>query len=168
MATNPPTPLPVPTPTVELSTMTLADVASICHEANRAYCIALKDYSQKPWPDAGPEIQYSAKHGVKFLLAHFVQKRIPPPWSLHDSWAAQKVKDGWKFGLIKDPVAKTHPCLVPFDQLPHAQQVKDFIFHGVVMSLFSSGVQIELEKIEKPSENHLHVEPPKGLIVQGS
>lgn len=34
---------------------------------------------------------------------------------------ANKIADGWKYGEAKDPEAKTHPCLVPFDKLPEFQ-----------------------------------------------
>jgi hypothetical protein len=47
----------------------------------------------------------------------------------------QKVDEGWVYGAVKDPEAKTHPCIVPFDQLPREQQAKDFIFRAVVHAL---------------------------------
>jgi hypothetical protein len=53
----------------------------------------------------------------------------------HESWMKQKVEDGWVHGDVKDAGAKTHPCIVPFDQLPREQQAKDFIFRAVVHAL---------------------------------
>ena len=45
-----------------------------------------------------------------------------------------KLADGWVFGFEKRPEATppTHPCLVPYDQLPREQQLKDALFQGVV------------------------------------
>lgn len=43
----------------------------------------------------------------------------------HDRWMAAKLRDGWRYGLKKDGHAKTHPCLLPFDQLPREEQDKD-------------------------------------------
>ena len=48
---------------------------------------------------------------------------------------AQKVADGWGYGETKDPEAKTHPCMVAFDQLPREQQAKDFIFRSIVHAM---------------------------------
>ena len=57
------------------------------------------------------------------------------PEASHISWMAQKVAEGWVYGEVKDPEAKTHPCIVQFDQLPKEQQAKDFIFRAVVHAL---------------------------------
>ncbi|MFH2219092.1 MAG: RyR domain-containing protein [Pseudomonadota bacterium] len=47
----------------------------------------------------------------------------------------QKVRDGWKYGPVKDPDKKEHPCCVPFAELPVEQQAKDFIFRAVIHAL---------------------------------
>ena len=39
-------------------------IASVCHEANRAYCLALGDDSQLPWSDAPDWQRESAVSGV--------------------------------------------------------------------------------------------------------
>ena len=57
------------------------------------------------------------------------------PEASHISWMNQKLDDGWKYGHVKYPEKKEHPCLVPFDQLPREQQAKDFIFRAVVHAL---------------------------------
>jgi hypothetical protein len=106
-------------------------IARICHEVNKAYCESQGDYSQLSWEEA-PQWQVdSAVLGVKL---HTDDPNAGPRAS-HDSWAAQKIADGWVYGPTKDAEAKTHPCLVPFDSLPVAQQAKDFIFRGVVLAL---------------------------------
>jgi hypothetical protein len=47
---------------------------------------------------------------------------------------AQKVRDGWVYGELKDPDATppTHHCMVPFDELPKVQQIKDALFRAIV------------------------------------
>jgi hypothetical protein len=55
---------------------------------------------------------------------------------MHQNWSDFKLKEGWVYGSQKDPVAKTHPCLVPYDQLPPTQRVKDTIFSAIVRSFF--------------------------------
>lgn len=106
------------------------EIARVCHEVNRAYCEALGDYSQPSWEDAPDWQRDSALKGVDLHLSDDL-----PPEASHDSWMAQKVAEGWVYGLVKDPERKTHPCMVPFNQLPPEQQAKDFIFRAIVHAL---------------------------------
>lgn len=46
-----------------------------------------------------------------------------------------RLDEGWKYGPIKDADKKEHPCMVPFADLPAAQQAKDYIFRAVVHAL---------------------------------
>lgn len=106
-------------------------IARVAHEVNRAYCEALGDKSQPAWADAPDWQQASARLGVKFHLA-------TPEASAsasHDSWYAQKEREGWVWGSVKNPDKKTHPCMVPFNSLPPEQQAKDFLFRGVVHAM---------------------------------
>ena len=47
-------------------------------------------------------------------------------------WLMEKKNAGWTYGETKDPVLKTHPCIVPFDQLPVEQQKKDMLFKAII------------------------------------
>lgn len=106
-------------------------IAQVCHEANRAYCITIGDNSQPRWEDA-PEWQTdSAISGVQKIAAG----EITAPEQSHEGWSAHKLADGWKYGEVKDPEAKTHPCLVPFGQLPLEQQMKDKLFFAIATAL---------------------------------
>jgi hypothetical protein len=105
-------------------------IAEIAHEVNRAYCQALGDDSQPSWANAPDWQKTSCIEGVRF---HAVPTERSPSAS-HEAWMSQKLADGWKYGEIKDPDKKEHPCMVPFDQLPKEQQAKDYIFRAVVLS----------------------------------
>ena len=105
--------------------------AATCHEANRALCATFGDHSQKPWEEAEQWQRDSAIAGVKFRL----ENPDAPPSAQHDAWSADKIANGWIYGPIKDAEAKTHPCLVPFDQLPPEQQAKDAIFGAIVKAI---------------------------------
>ena len=43
----------------------------------------------------------------------------------HDIWAAQRLKDGWKYGPKRDDVKKEHQCLVEYEELPDSEKVYD-------------------------------------------
>lgn len=47
----------------------------------------------------------------------------------------EKIGAGWGYGEVKDANAKTHPCIVPFDQLPEFQRKKDALFCAIVDAL---------------------------------
>ena len=111
--------------------MEVQESARVCHEANRAYCAGLGDFSQEEWNLAPTWQKDSAIKGVEFVIAN----PDAPASANHESWSAQKVADGWTYGDAKDPEAKTHPCLVPFEELPIEQQRKDILFRAVVKSL---------------------------------
>jgi hypothetical protein len=114
----------------QLNKHPLDAIARVCHEVNKAYCEALGDNSQPTWEDAPAWQRESARMGVDLhLMGNF------GPEASHISWMKQKVDEGWVYGAVKDPEAKTHPCIVPFDQLPREQQAKDFIFRAVVHAL---------------------------------
>ncbi len=101
--------------------------AQMCHEVNRAYCQATGDDSQPAWEDAPDWQRESALAGVKKV---FENPDITPA-QLHDEWCAHKFADGWVHGAEKSPIKKTHPCLVPYGELPAVQRVKDQLFRAV-------------------------------------
>jgi hypothetical protein len=103
--------------------------ARAAHEVNRAYCIAIGDNSQVSWDNAPEWQKKSALEGVAVALSGST------PEQQHQSWLDSKSKDGWKYGTVKDPALKTHPCFVPYDQLPEAQKKKDGLYIGAVRTM---------------------------------
>lgn len=109
----------------------IENIAIMCHEANALFCAINGDFSQKKWPDAEQWQRDSAIKGVEFRLANPDAK----PSAQHDAWSKDKLDDGWIYGPLKDVENKTHPCLVPFEELPEFQQKKDKLFQGIVDAL---------------------------------
>lgn len=109
-------------------------IAQVAHEANRAYCQALGDTSQPAWGDA-PEWQtQSAINGVNFRLLN----PDCSPSTLHEAWLQEKVEAGWVYGDVKDVDAKTHPCCLPYEELPYEQRVKDILFASIVKATYEA------------------------------
>ena len=113
--------------------MTPEKIAKLCHNVNRAYCKSIGDDSQPPWDEAPEWQRESAIKGVRFAL----ENPNVGPEHQHDAWFSDKVADGWVYGPVKDAEAlpKTHPCLVPYDQLPTEQKAKDAIFRAIIIGL---------------------------------
>lgn len=103
--------------------------ARAAHEVNRAYCIALGDLSQPSWDTAPDWQRSSAINGVSGVLAG------NGPEQSHESWLAEKAATGWKYGPVKDPEKKEHPCFVPYAELPPGQQHKDALFIAAVRAM---------------------------------
>jgi hypothetical protein len=113
-----------------LEMLSVVEIAELCHEANRGYCAALGDDSQVAWEDAPAWQRLSAMDGVRATLVNPDRS----PSASHESWYAHKEAEGWVYGPEKNPdaVPPTHPCMVPYDDLPAAQKAKDYIFLAIV------------------------------------
>jgi hypothetical protein len=103
-------------------------MARTAHEANRSWCMVHGDFTQPAWENAPEWQRSSALKGVEGVLAG------NGPEASHVSWLAEKEATGWKFGPVKDPEKKEHPCFVPYAELPPEQKAKDAIFVDVVQS----------------------------------
>lgn len=111
--------------------MNVEQIAQVAHEVNAAYCQALGDLSQAPWANAPEWQRQSARSGVRMHL----QRPDASPSESHERWLKEKREAGWKWGPVKSPEKKEHPCFVPYDELPVEQRAKDFIFRAVVHAL---------------------------------
>ena len=68
-------------------------------------------------------------------VTHALDNPNAGPEDSHQNWWAGKIADGWVYGEVKDPVAKTHPCMVPYSKLPEFQRKKDALFLAIVRAL---------------------------------
>lgn len=106
----------------------IGTLARVVHEANRVYCDALGDSSQRSWDETPCDLQESVINGIQ---EHLDNPELTPEQS-HAAWMAFRLKHGWTHGPRKDVEAKTHPNLVPYDQLPPSQRLKDKLFKAIV------------------------------------
>lgn len=110
----------------------IGHIARVCHEANRALTIIIQDVPvQPPWDEAPEEMRLSAVNGVIFNI----ENPDAPPSASHDNWMQVRLSNGWTLGPVKDAEKKTHPALVPYEQLPEAVQRKDRLFKAIVGAL---------------------------------
>ena len=106
-------------------------IAEVAYMINRAYCYALGGTSVPEWKDAAEWQKESALNGVQF---HIENPNVTPS-VLHENWLKDKAKDGWKYGKEKDVNKKTHPCFLPYEDLPAEQKAEDYLFKQIVKSL---------------------------------
>lgn len=45
--------------------------------------------------------------------------------NVHEVWAETRISQGWKYGEQRNDELKTHPCLVPYEELPEEEKKYD-------------------------------------------
>lgn len=104
-------------------------IARIAHGAAAELAIVLGDPAMPPWSSFPKDQQDGVISGVK------AGRYGATPEALHEKWVTEKVAAGWTLGAVKDATTKTHPLLVPFDQLPPGDRAKDYLFAGVCAAM---------------------------------
>lgn len=45
--------------------------------------------------------------------------------NVHEVWADSRLAEGWSYGEERDDAKKTHPCLIPYEELPEEEKEYD-------------------------------------------
>lgn len=45
--------------------------------------------------------------------------------NVHEVWAETRIRQGWTYGEQRNDELKTHPCLVPYEELPEEEKEYD-------------------------------------------
>ena len=75
-----------------------------------------KQYKPQPIDTTGVELPEELE-----ILVEQMSKNV------HDVWAENRIKQGWKYGEQRNDELKTHPCLVPYENLPDEEKEYDRI-----------------------------------------
>jgi len=108
-------------------------IAEILYEATRREA----EWSQRSivpeaWNDRDDAFR---KQFVQVIQNYLTMDKLPTPEEAHDSWVKAYTDMGWVYGPERDPVKKTHPDMVPFDQLPKDERDKDAIFLALIYAV---------------------------------
>lgn len=76
------------------------------HRRDMAFCMQFIDVIRR---QSGPERSADAE-------------------ALHEEWVVAYEKMGWRYGPTRDPVEKTHPDMVPYENLGQLERDKDDVF----------------------------------------
>lgn len=107
---------------------TVEQVAEMCHEVVRVAQKATGDPSPSPsWDEMPSEARRIVLDGVIGATSG------QGPDRSHEAWRRAMEADGWTYGPTKDPSKRTHPCLVPYGELPPHQKGKDVMFQFVCL-----------------------------------
>lgn len=110
---------------------TLEGVCRIGWAAHTAWEWYIGEIANPEWIYLDPEKQREVADSVLWLKDHPTSSVA----AQHDAWRAIKAAKGWQFGEDKDARAKTHPNMVPFDELPFSQQMKAKLWRHITFSI---------------------------------
>ena len=80
-----------------------------------------------------PEVWIVREVAFRKQFLGVIQQQCGPdrktsPEELHDDWVRAYAIMGWVYGETRDPAKKTHPDMVPYDDLGQLEQDKDAVF----------------------------------------
>lgn len=96
-------------------------IAELVHFVNNKICELNKEQTIS-WEDL-PEYM---KDGLILAI-----KLDQSPRDGHETWMKNRLENGWKLGPEKDIEKRISPCLVPYDELPYQQRIKDSVRKGI-------------------------------------
>lgn len=121
--------------------MTSEQIARICHAANRQLQQEIIEALPKGMPikiapsGAWEEEPQPIRQAMTAAVERIQQRFIRSPRQSHEEWVEARVKEGWVWGEVKNPVTKQHPNLVPYEDLPPEERRKDELFFNIVKAL---------------------------------
>ncbi len=145
--------------------LTVDQIAKVAHEVNREYSRSIGDPAKPSWEDAPEDQRVSCVKGIQYHLDN--PQSLPS--DSHGSWLSHKLEAGWRYGENIDPIRMTHPAMVPYEQLPKAQQAKDYIFLAICRQL--TALEIKADVLVVPNVHgagrYVAVNADAPLKVQG-
>jgi hypothetical protein len=109
---------------------TIPEIARVAHEANRAMQFVQNDACpSQPWDAENEFVQELSCNGVRMIRMGYSAEEM------HNEWCEEHKAAGWTYGPVKDAERKTHPCLVPYKDLPPTQRHKTELMRAIVVTL---------------------------------
>jgi len=158
-------------PTVTLTPRTIAEIwessdargravltcARAAYEAIRAYRAALGESDRGPWELSAPAVVSGYCNAVEKAIGG------ASPAEQHAAWLADKLAQGWSYGLLGSDERRESPNMVPYTDLPEEQRWKDQIVAGVVGSLAAAMKLTPAEQHAPDAEQYAHAPDPTPL-----
>jgi hypothetical protein len=105
-------------------------MAEVVHGAHIRLNARLGDMAPEgPWETLSKDSQEFVRHRVRLIV------RGVSPCELQADWVRWMVRRKWTLGEVKDPIARTHPNLLPLNELEDAQQLKVYLAVAIVREM---------------------------------
>jgi hypothetical protein len=79
----------------------------------------------EPWDARDERFRTQMSANVAKMMG---PERFKDPEEAHDSWWQAYEDMGWTYGPVRDLEKKTHPDMVPFNQLGWEERIKDAVY----------------------------------------
>lgn len=122
------------TESVATATYTVEFVAILVHQLNDTYRSLIGETPKGAWETLDEDVKQSTVKGIVYIL----QNPDVTPAEVHAKWVEERTCEGWSFGETMDPDAKTHPCLTPYEDLPLAHRMKDYLYCSTVKAVMAA------------------------------
>ena len=76
----------------------------------------MKEQKDQTYPFNISDIKLSSE--LEFLIELMAK-------NVHETWAETRISQGWTYGEQRDDEKKTHPCLVPYEELSEEEKEYD-------------------------------------------
>lgn len=83
----------------------------------------------QPWDSENELLRETTINGIRMIRMGYSNEEM------HREWCERYWAEGWTFGPEKDALKKTHPCLVPYYELPSSQRHKTEVIRAIVITL---------------------------------
>ena len=123
----------------------LNSIARTVHEAVQAWSTAHGQSDIPNWDDAPEWMRASTYESV----VRVIENAGMSGRELHQFWVEEKMRDGWQYGPTKSSEARAHPLMIPFDELPVTERLKDDLVVAIVRALTRQEGDI-LEPVFRP------------------
>jgi len=101
--------------------------AIFVYEGARLHAICLGcPVIPKPWNKRSPEFRDQFINLISDLCSG--KRSFDNFEEAHNSWMKKYLEMGWRYGYKYDPEKKTHPDLVPYNELDPKEKIKDTVF----------------------------------------
>ena len=62
----------------------------------------------------------------------------------HEVWAQKRIEEGWIYGAHRDDTKRTHPCLVPYENLSESEKEYDRVMvNETLKTILALGYRID-------------------------
>lgn len=106
--------------------------AQAAHDTNNTYCRAIGDTPSPQWSSLTSAQREGVRAGVRRAASGGTARES------HELWMASRLAEGWVYGPEKNFSDRTSPNLVPYDDLPPEQRIKNDLFLSVVRAVYWS------------------------------
>lgn len=147
--------------------MTARELLTLCcriaADANIHYCLNINEPPPPAWDGLTNAMQEGMIKGAQMALAG------SSPEQSHENWCKTRLAEGWEYATITDRENKKHACLVPYNELPEAQRVKDALFQGVVCAVYDALMPGDRAATHAAAEINIerHLDRHKDLFSRG-